>query len=211
MGTTIGEIFEKGGWVMWPLLTFSIITWAVIIERAYVFLTLRPKLAKLTQSIMQSLNSGDTAAARQLCLSASPFLSTLFLGSLDTKRNREQVERTTERNRARMMGYMKKNLWVLGTIGSASPFLGLLGTVLGIVRSFHSMAANKSGGLDVVGAGISEALIATAAGLVVALIALVTYNIFVTAANQTLVGLKITLDEITEHAFEGTSGNKVQA
>lgn len=202
MGKTLGEIFIQGGWVMWPLLIFSVLTWAVIIERAYVFLTVRPKLTKLTQTVLNSLRSGDSAAARQLLLAEGTHLSGLFLPTLDTKKNRDHAERATERNRARMMGYMKKNLWILGTVGSASPFLGLLGTVIGIVRAFHNMAEKGSGGLAVVGAGISEALIATAFGLIVAIIALLTYNIFVTAANQTLGGLKIALDEILEQSFD---------
>lgn len=211
MGKTIGDIFSQGGWVMWPLLTFSVITWAVIIERTYVFLTLRPRLSRLAQSVLRSLQSGDPAAARQLCLTEGPQLSSLFLGSLDQKKTREQAERLTERSRARMMGYMKRNLWILGTIGSASPFVGLLGTVLGIVRAFHSMQEKASGGLAVVGAGISEALIATAFGLVVAIIALLTYNIFVTAANQTLGGLKLALEEILDQAYDGGMDGKVKA
>lgn len=206
MGKTLGEVFIQGGWVMWPLLIFSVLTWAVVLERAYVYLTLRPKLHRLTQSILTSLQSGDNAAARQLVLSESPALSYLFLGTLDAKKNRDQVERVTERNRARMMTQMKKNLWILGTIGSASPFIGLLGTVIGIVRAFHNMSQTGSGGLAVVGAGISEALIATAFGLIVAIIALLTYNIFVTAANQTLGGLKISLDEMIEQFFENAKG-----
>jgi len=202
MGNSLGEIFFNGGWVMWPLLVFSIVTWAVIIERAYVFLSIRPKLSRLSQSVMNCVRSGDTAAAKTLCGNESPAVSTLFSASLDS--DRERAERATERNRARMMGYLKKNLWILGTVGSASPFLGLLGTVIGIVRAFHSMGQSGSGGLAVVGAGISEALIATAFGLIVAIIALLSYNIFVTAANQTLGGLKITLDEILEQSFNNS-------
>ena len=118
------------------------------------------------------------------------------------KKTREQAERITERNRVRMAGNLKKNLWVLGTIGSASPFIGLLGTVVGIVRAFHSMAEQGAGGFSVVAAGISEALVATAAGLIVAIIALITYNIFVTAANQTMSGIKLTLEELLDYSFE---------
>jgi biopolymer transport protein ExbB len=96
------------------------------------------------------------------------------------------------------MGYLKKNLWILGTIGSASPFVGLLGTVVGIIRAFHDMAEKGAGGFTVVAAGISEALIATGAGLIVAIVALLTYNIFINAANQTISGMKLTLDELLD-------------
>jgi len=206
MVNNLGELFLKGGWVMWPLLIFSILTWAVVLERAFVFLTLRPKLLQLAESVMQSLKSGDTAAARQICHTQKPYVSDVFLGTLDTRKSRESAERVTERNRVRMVGYLKRNLWILGTIGSASPFVGLLGTVLGIVRAFHSMAEKGAGGFSVVASGISEALIATAAGLIVAIVALLTYNVFVTAANQTLSGLKLNLEEILDYSFDKTPG-----
>lgn len=202
MNSTLGELFLKGGWVMWPLLIFSIITWAVVLERAIVFLTLRPRLARLAQSVMHSLKRGDTSSARQVCHGERPYLSEIFLGALDNRRGKQAAERITDRNRARLVSYLKKNLWILGTIGSASPFVGLLGTVMGIIRAFHSMSEKGSGGFSVVAGGISEALIATAAGLIVAITALLTYNIFVTAANQTLGGIKITLDELLDYSFD---------
>lgn len=202
METSIGQLFLKGGWVMWPLLFFSVVTWAVVLERAFVFLTLKPRIAKLAQSIIQSLRSGDTAAARQLCHTEKPQVAEVFLSAVDNKKTRERAERITERNRVRMAQYFKKNLWVLGTIGSASPFVGLLGTVVGIVRAFHDMAEKGAGGFSVVAGGISEALIATAAGIIVAIIALLTYNIFVTAANSMMSGIKLTVDELLDLTFE---------
>jgi biopolymer transport protein ExbB len=67
-------------------------------------------------------------------------------------------------------------LWILGTIGSSAPFIGLFGTVVGIIRAFQDMAEHGAGGFEVVAAGISEALVATAAGLFVAIIALLFFN-----------------------------------
>ncbi len=202
MGNSLSQMFVTGGWVMWPLLTLSVVTWAIVLERAYVFLTLRPRLKKLTQGLTQSLNSVDVGTAKQLCRTQTPPLSELFLSAMDEKKTREQAERTTDRNRARMNGLLKKNLWILGTIGSSSPFIGLLGTVVGIVRAFHDMSEKGAGGFTVVAGGISEALIATAAGLIVAIIALLTYNIFVNAANGTATQLKMTLDELIDVTFE---------
>src|SRR5687768_8886357 len=132
MGSSLGAMFLQGGWVMWPLLVFSILTWAVVIERTYVFLTLRPKLGRLAESLLQSLKNGDVETAKQLCHSQGAFVGDIFLGAVDKRRSRESAERLTDRNRVRLMVYLKKNLWVLGTIGSAAPFIGLLGTVVGI-------------------------------------------------------------------------------
>lgn len=203
MSTNLGQLFLTGGWVMWPLLIFSIVTWAIVLERAFVFFSVRPRLARLAASIATSLKDGDSNTARQLCHSEKPQLGQLFLAVLDNRKTREQAERVNDRNRVRFTNYLKRNLWVLGTIGSASPFVGLLGTVVGIVRAFHDMAQKGAGGFSVVAAGISEALVATAAGLIVAIIALLAYNAFVQASNLTMSQLRLTLDEMLDHSFEG--------
>jgi biopolymer transport protein ExbB len=209
MGKSLGEMFLQGGWVMWPLLILSVITWAIVLERALVLLLIRPRVLRITESLMRSLQAGDPVAAKQICLSEKKELGEIFLSTVDTGRTREAAERVTERNKAKMAVHLKRNLWVLGTIGSASPFIGLLGTVVGIIRAFHEMANKGTGGFSVVSAGISEALIATAAGLVVAIIALFAYNIFTTAANQMMISFRITLDELIDASF--TDGKKSRA
>ena len=79
---------------------------------------------------------------------------------------------------------LKKHLWILGTVASSAPFIGLLGTVVGIIKSFESMAVAGTGGFAVVAAGISEALVATALGLAVAIIAVIFYNYFQTRISN---------------------------
>jgi biopolymer transport protein ExbB len=71
---------------------------------------------------------------------------------------------------------LRRGLWILGTVGSLAPYVGLLGTVFGIIRAFQAMAAEGAGGFEVVAAGISEALVATAVGLAVAITALLFFN-----------------------------------
>lgn len=207
METNLGQLFLRGGWVMWPLLIFSVLSWAVILERLYTYITLRPKLAELATALINSLKSGDLASARQICLAGKPQVNEIFVTALETKRPRDLAERMTERSRVRLMSQLKRNLWILGTIGSASPFIGLLGTVVGIVKAFHDMAEKGAGGFSVVAGGISEALIATAAGLIVAIVALITYNIFVTVANQTINGVKLATEELLDLAYGNTKSH----
>ncbi len=88
----------------------------------------------------------------------------------------ESVARALERQAQREVQSLKRGLGVLATVGSTAPFVGLLGTVMGIVNSFQLMAASGSGGLGTVSAGIAEALVTTAAGLLVAIPAVVAYN-----------------------------------
>ncbi|HEX9296722.1 MAG TPA: MotA/TolQ/ExbB proton channel family protein [Polyangiaceae bacterium] len=90
----------------------------------------------------------------------------------------ESVSRALERQAQREVQGMKRGQGILGTVSSTAPFVGLLGTVMGIVNSFQMMAASGSGGLATVSAGIAEALVTTAFGLLVAIPAVMTYNFF---------------------------------
>jgi biopolymer transport protein ExbB len=98
---------------------------------------------------------------------------------------------------------MKRNVWVLGTVAASAPFIGLYGTVIGIIKAFHQMAVMGTGGFAVVAAGISEALVATALGLIVAILALLTFNYLqVKIANLDTL-LRVGLGRVIESAALG--------
>jgi biopolymer transport protein ExbB len=88
----------------------------------------------------------------------------------------EDLERVLSTSRQEAAHELKRGLWIVGTIGSLAPYVGLFGTVIGIIRAFRDMAEHGAGGFEVVASGISEALIATAAGLAVAIVALMFFN-----------------------------------
>jgi biopolymer transport protein ExbB/TolQ len=90
----------------------------------------------------------------------------------------------------------KRYLWALGTVGSSAPFVGLFGTVVGILKAFQAISmAGGAGGFKVVSAGIAAALVATAAGLLVAIYAIIAYNYFVAKVNQIGVQYKLFAEE----------------
>src|SRR5262245_47186557 len=133
----------------------------------------------------------------------------------------ESVSRALERQAQRESQGMKSGQGVLGTVGSTAPFVGLLGTVMGIVNSFQSMAATGSGGLGTVSAGIAEALITTAFGLLVAIPAVMFFNYFqgwieartvdiAEASNELLDVLARQLGQPTRSSSM-TAGRQVQA
>ena len=103
-----------------------------------------------------------------------------------------------ERRRLEQSAELRRNLWILGTIGSSAPFIGLFGTVVGIIRSFTSMSEAGAGGFAVVSAGISEALVATAAGILVAVIAVIFYNYFQIRVGKYQFQLKMLSEEMLE-------------
>jgi len=93
------------------------------------------------------------------------------------------------------IGSFKRYLWALGTVGSSAPFVGLFGTVVGILKAFQSMSTAGTGGFKVVSQGIAAALVATAAGLLVAIYAIIAYNYFVSRVGAIAVEYKIFCEE----------------
>jgi biopolymer transport protein ExbB len=116
------------------------------------------------------------------------------------------INRAVERSIERQTDMLKKGLGGLATIASTAPFVGLFGTVLGIINAFHSMSKTGSGGLSTVSAGISEALVVTAFGLLVAIPAVALYNYF----SGTVDKLVVDMDEVASEMVEAVvlSGNK---
>lgn len=170
------------GWVLWVLVGLSLIALAIVIERAVYFSSSRDDVEKLRQEVLQQLKRRDVPSAlRRLEESPAPEAMILRAGLMGGDPDHLEIQAVTERLTAQVersrIG-MEKNLAFLGTVGSNAPFVGLLGTVIGIIRAFHELDASAgqlTGGLM---AEIGEALGATAAGLLVALPAVAFFNLF---------------------------------
>ena len=116
------------------------------------------------------------------------------------------AERAVERNMLLEVTNLKRGLAVLATVGSTAPFVGLLGTTMGIVNAFAGMAASGSGGLAAIGAGIAEALITTAFGLLVAIPAVWMYNFFTTKIDNLIAEMTYVSKEMIDYLIKGVSG-----
>ena len=164
-------------WVMWVLVALSLICAAVTMERVYVFLsdsTPRDELAKVINPFMAS---GDVVVLRTQLQTLKGGESRVLATGLDVaEKGPASVEKamigaaTAERMR------LERGLAVLATVGSNAPFIGLFGTVLGVIKAFHDLAMNPNDASAAVMSGIAEALVATAIGLLVAIPAVVLYN-----------------------------------
>jgi len=116
------------------------------------------------------------------------------------------AERAIERNMLLELTNLKRGLAVLATVGSTAPFVGLLGTTMGIVNAFTGMAASGSGGLAAIGGGIAEALITTAFGLLVAIPAVWAYNYFTTKIDNLAAEMTYVSKEMIDYLIKGVSG-----
>jgi biopolymer transport protein ExbB len=204
------ELLKSGGLTMVPLVLCSIAAWAVMIERGLRYRKVSREQAPFqTATVNLLLRGGDLRDLRFHCEKHPELpLSHWALSAVDRLSSSDIELRQTwwnasERKRQSINLELRKNLWVLGTIASASPFIGLFGTVVGILQSFREMAEKGVGGFAVVAAGISEALIATAAGIIVAVIALMAFNTYQNLWNGLVLGLKLQTEELSE-IFERT-------
>jgi biopolymer transport protein ExbB len=166
-------------WVLWLLIALSVLSLAVIFERAMFFWKMNLDMTVFTEKLTKALESSDWDQVKALCES-SPALAcqTVLRGIAARSRGSHAME---EAMTGYMIGQRQKldhGLMILGTLGNNAPFIGLFGTVLGIIIAFRDLALNPQGGAAVVMRGISEALIATAVGLIVAIPAVVAYNFF---------------------------------
>jgi len=182
-GLDLIEIIHKGALATYPLILLSIISVTVVLERLWSLRNIGSGTTRLTESLLEPIKKGQRDLAVAICRqnSDSP-AARIFLNVLDKEGSLALDTANVFANEAMFeeTQNLKKNLWILGTVASSAPFIGLLGTVVGIIKAFENMAVAGTGGFAVVAAGISEALVATALGLAVAIIAVIFYNYFQT-------------------------------
>lgn len=186
----IGSLFNAftllgSEWVLWVLVVLSVISTAMIIER---FRNLRQQErvgARLWKEKLEAaMKNGKIAeltsqSASYPCIEAGVLEVLGSDGKSRAKSGREELSLLAAGYLGRKKLELERNLSFLGTVGSNAPFIGLFGTVLGIIKAFHDMGSKvESAGAQVISVGISEALVATAVGLLVAIPAVVFYNYF---------------------------------
>jgi biopolymer transport protein ExbB len=166
-------------WVLYLLIGLSILSWTVVVERTISLRASVPDLEALSRKLLGLLGKGEYTAAKELLgKPRSPEVRVALVGIDELGRGRDAAAEAMAGAKARERLMLERNLGVLGTLGNNSPFIGLFGTVLGIMRAFADLSKNQAGGAGPVMAGISEALVATAVGLLVAIPAVIAYNVF---------------------------------
>ncbi len=210
-------VLKAGGIAMWIIAAFSVLAVAVAIERALALWRFSDKAKSLADAVTRSLLRGDVEDARAQAEQSSSAAAEVFLAALvptpPGKRppTDARMEATVERQRQEVNQKLRARLWILGTIGATAPFVGLFGTVVGIMRAFHQMGVTGQGGFSVVAAGISEALITTAGGIAVAIEAVILYNMLNVLAGRLQLQLKLLTEEFLEIVKEVRSGEAGRA
>jgi biopolymer transport protein ExbB/TolQ len=186
-GLDLLTIIQQGAIATYPLIFLSIISVTVVLERLWHLRNISSKTLKITESLLEPIKKGqkDLAVAIGRQNSDSP-AGRIFLKIFEKEGSPPADDAKAFASEAifEETQSLKKHLWILGTVASSAPFIGLLGTVVGIIKAFENMAIEGTGGFAVVAAGISEALVATALGLAVAIIAVIFYNYFQTRISN---------------------------
>lgn len=213
---TIDELvhfLRQGGITLAGILLASVLALGVAIERLMALWGVSAQARELGQTVAKHLLRGENAAAEKAAERSTFLVADIFRSGFEraAKTKGPSLDAAVERERSQLLLKLKSKLWILGTIGATTPFVGLFGTVAGIMRSFRELgldvAAGGSGGTASVMAGISEALVATAAGIIVAVEAVIFYNYFQSRLTKLSVELRLISEEFVELLREGTLAN----
>jgi biopolymer transport protein ExbB len=188
-------------WVMWLLLALSVVSVAIMLERGWFYYSLRDDLAALARSLGDYLRRGEVAEARRLLEnSPSAEAAVVVAGLVESERGPQAAEEAMAGAAALQRMKLEKRLVYLGTLGNNAPFVGLLGTVIGIVQAFDELGkaakmqtAQTASTIapQTVMTSIAEALVATAIGLLVAIPAVAAYNAFQRLTKSTLANTEV--------------------
>lgn len=177
--TLLGLPIFQAEWVLWLLIGLSVASVAVMVERFVFYRRHRVNIDKVRAQFAEKLDQGDfDGAASYLKEFDSLETNVVLYGLKDHARGPESVEDLISSAARKEQGRYERRLNFLATVASNAPFIGLFGTVLGIIRAFNDLSNSMSEASGAVMAGIAEALIATAVGLLVAIPAVIAFNVF---------------------------------
>lgn len=195
------QLISNGGITMYVLILCSILSIAIIIERIlYYRRRSRVKREDFMTDIKNQMNRDNPRHAMSMCIgmckdAATPFANVVCAGLNAYGRGEKEISSSMERSIVIETNMLSRFTTIVGTIGSTAVYIGLFGTVLGIIRAFHDISKTGSGGISVVINGISEALICTAAGLCVAVPAVIAYNYFIKKIDNFVTDMELCASE----------------
>ncbi|MCX5701119.1 MAG: MotA/TolQ/ExbB proton channel family protein [Candidatus Omnitrophica bacterium] len=197
---TIWQLLKAGGFTVYILIACSVLSLTIIIERIrYYKKRSRMKRVAFMLKITRELEKGEVGKALVICKETdTPFAGVVFSGLTLHGHSEVLISNTMEREITVETTKLERYASIVGTIGSTAVYIGLFGTVLGIIRAFHDISLSGAGGISVVINGISEALACTAVGLCVAVPAVMAYNYFLKKIDNFISDMELCASEIMD-------------
>jgi biopolymer transport protein ExbB len=194
-----GQLFVAGGNFMWGLLAAAILALAVILERAFTLAKARTNTRRLIGNVITTLRSEGVNEAAQVCeRTRGPIAAILHSGLLRAERGPEAVEKAIETSGTIEMAFLERGLVALSAVANTAPLLGFLGTVSGMISAFEAIANADNVNAKLVASGISEALITTASGLIIAIPASLGHSFFLSIIDRFIIEMEETSAELVE-------------
>ncbi len=185
------QLFNDGGWAMWPILVLLVFGIAISVERMWTLSRASLNTRKFLAEIKKALQEGGVAAAAEKCANTrGPVASIFHAGLLRADRGIEHVEKAIMNAGSIEMAFLEKGLVWLGTVISVAPMLGFLGTVWGMIEAFKAIEQANDISPSIVAGGISTALLTTLFGLVVAIIIQILNNYFISRVDGLVVDME---------------------
>jgi biopolymer transport protein ExbB len=197
--TGAGELFIKGGNFMWWLLVVALTGFIFLIERLWTLNRARVNTRRLVGSVITTLRSDGVQAAAEECQKVrGPIAAIMYSGLQKADRGPEAVEKAISTAGTIEMAFLERGLIWIASVTTIAPLIGFLGTVSGMINAFEAIAASEQVNAKLVASGISEALITTATGLMVAIPASIGYNYFISAIDRFVIEMEETSAELIE-------------
>ena len=207
------ELFRDGGWAMWPLLFLLVMGIGFAIERLITLTRAAIDAEEFFRQLEEALRNGGPDEAAQLCArTRGPVASVIHAGLLRLPRGIDYVEKAIENSGAVEMAFLERGMVWLSTVANLAPMIGFLGTVSGMINAFQAIKIAGDVVPSQVAGGISEALITTAAGLIVGILIQFCYNFFASRIDRIIADMQehtaAFIDLLSElrHAQETAAG-----
>ena len=199
-GKSILEIVMIGGFTMYILLFCSLISIAIFLERLMYYRKLsKIKRNEFMVAMRRAVNNKNMERAVEICrITPAPFSQVVHAGLELYNRSGKEISNAMEREITVATAKLERYTSIVATIGNTAVYIGLFGTVLGIIRAFHDISAAGAGGMSIVIGGVAEALVCTATGLFVAIPAVVAYNYFTKRVEQFITDMELCASEFID-------------
>ncbi len=199
-GKTIWEILQIGGFTMYILLFCSLLSIAIFLERVMYYRKLsKVKRIQFMTALKKALSSKNIERAAEICtFTPAPFSHVVYSGLELYNRSGREISNAMEREITVETAKLERYTSIVATIGNTAVYIGLFGTVLGIIRAFHDISAAGAGGMSIVIGGVAEALVCTATGLFVAIPAVIAYNYFIRRVEHFVTDMELCASELID-------------
>jgi biopolymer transport protein ExbB len=199
-GKSILEILQIGGFTMYILLFCSLLSIAIFLERIIYYRNRsKTKRSEFMTRAARALQNGDIKMAMEICKETSaPFSNVVYSGLQLHGHHGKEISNAMERETTVETSKLERYISIVGTIGNTAVYIGLFGTVLGIIRAFHDIAAAGAGGMSIVIGGVAEALVCTATGLMVAIPAVIIFNYFTKRVEHFIDDMELSASELMD-------------